>query len=113
LKTIVDIKVVEGKKPEKLFIDTNGLVLLVKSICHDCGSDDYSKYCEDGRKLVKKGGYKDYYDVQSYICNGCSKTFYASFNNHINSESKEKEELTDKIEKIDGVSELSFDKIAI
>jgi transposase-like protein len=112
IKAILGIDVVDEKKPEKLFIDTNGLVSLVKPICRRCGCEDYNRYGTDDRKLVKKDGDKEEYDVQGYICKYCGKTFYASLNNHINSESKDKKELYDKIEKIHGISGLSFDKIA-
>jgi transposase-like protein len=85
---------------------------LVNPTCHNCGSDNISKNGPDDRTLIKKDEENAEYDVQGYICNDCGKTFFASINNHINSDSKEKEVLYDKIEKIHAISGLSFDKIA-
>lgn len=110
--SIFGVDVVDKKEDNKLFIEPTGLVSYVDPICPICGRKNIIKYGPDDRTLVKKDGNKGKYRVQGYMCKDCDKTFFASLNNSLNSETQENIELNKKIKKLHGISGLSLDKMA-
>jgi hypothetical protein len=85
LYSIFGIDVVDKKENNKVLIEPTGLVSYVNPKCTCGGSEKVIKYGTDDRKLVKKDGTKETYEVQGYMCKSCSKTFFASLNTHIDS----------------------------
>jgi hypothetical protein len=75
--SILGIGVDDEKESNKVFIEPNGLISYINPKCSCGGSKKVIKYGTDDRKLVKKDGTKETYEVQGYMCNNCDKTFFA------------------------------------